>query len=295
MSGLVLELQRDALDANVNVDALLRKALVVSRKLDLPDVQQWIDSELKGYDSEAEIPEYRKLTGEAKVFNPYRGWQPVIIDDPELHEMITSRSIGQSVSELQDLLRKDGTLMMKYSPVPQAAIMRMIGHQLEPALFITRQSLVKVCDAVRNQILDWSLDLEKQNILGSGLTFTKEEKVAAKETNYITNIGSMVNSQLQQHSSGSQMLVSSELAERIDDVATAIEKSFEKLSLDSTVMRELETEIATLRLQLNSPKPKIPVLKECLLSARTILEGCVGNVGAAALLAQIGPILPLLG
>ena len=39
MSGLVLELQRDALNKNVNVSDLLRKAMVVSKKLGINEMK----------------------------------------------------------------------------------------------------------------------------------------------------------------------------------------------------------------------------------------------------------------
>jgi hypothetical protein len=45
-----LELQRDALERSIAVSDLLRKALVVSRKLGIDSIQEWLNSELNGYD-----------------------------------------------------------------------------------------------------------------------------------------------------------------------------------------------------------------------------------------------------
>jgi hypothetical protein len=46
MSSVIVELQREALDRNVHVSDLLRKALVVARNLALTEFQSWIELEL---------------------------------------------------------------------------------------------------------------------------------------------------------------------------------------------------------------------------------------------------------
>ena len=45
MEGIVLELEREALDENVGIEALLRKAYLVARKLKLTDFEKWINNE----------------------------------------------------------------------------------------------------------------------------------------------------------------------------------------------------------------------------------------------------------
>lgn len=44
MEGIVYELEREALDENVSVESLLRKAYLVARKLKLSDFEEWIQS-----------------------------------------------------------------------------------------------------------------------------------------------------------------------------------------------------------------------------------------------------------
>ncbi len=69
MSGLVLELQRDALNPSVSTLDILRKALVVARKLNLKDFEHWIKLELDGYPSE-DVPDYRRTQGQLRAWNP---------------------------------------------------------------------------------------------------------------------------------------------------------------------------------------------------------------------------------
>lgn len=58
MSGLVLELQKDALNKEVSVSELLRKSLVVSKKLKITHIEEWINNELDGYNSTISPPKY---------------------------------------------------------------------------------------------------------------------------------------------------------------------------------------------------------------------------------------------
>jgi len=99
--SIVLQLQRDSLDKSVGAADLLRKSLVVATKLKLKEFQDWIEKELNGYADEDDIPPYRTILGEVVVFNPYRGWQPVIISNPEQAERLTRRKCWQPIAEVE--------------------------------------------------------------------------------------------------------------------------------------------------------------------------------------------------
>jgi len=296
MAGLVLELQRDALDMKVPVADLLRKALVVSRKLDLAEVQSWIEQELGGY-GDTETPDYRKVFGQPKAFNPYRGWQPIMSEDPKYMDALSERYLAQSVAELEDLSQRDsGALTMPYGAKASASIRKAIGIDLEVVLFVSRQDLVKVLDAVRNKVLDWSLDLEKRGIIGADMTFSKEEKITASQIHYntVTNIGTMNNSQLQQNSSGSQVIVGTDIATQVTAIVDAVFSNMADLKLSPVAKDELVAELETLRAQAASPKPKTSILKEGLQSVKAILEGAAGNVVASGLLSSLAPVIAVV-
>ncbi len=76
MGSLVREMQQDALNSAVSVSDLLRKALVVSTKLQVDSEREWIRWELFGYpadDNSLQVESYRVLHGKPEVFNPFRG------------------------------------------------------------------------------------------------------------------------------------------------------------------------------------------------------------------------------
>src|SRR5260221_4745312 len=72
--GLVLEIQRDALDKDVPVTTLLRKVRLAAAKLQLTTVEEWVGHELNGYSGE--LPPYRRARGTPTLLNPFHGWQP---------------------------------------------------------------------------------------------------------------------------------------------------------------------------------------------------------------------------
>lgn len=189
MPGLVLELQRAAMEENTNVSDLLRKAFVVARKLGVSEFQEWINLELNGYGKDHKVPDYRIIKGDLKAWNPYHGYVPVIIQNPDEAERLSRMPIGQSVGELVSLEKpKDkryGDLQVRLPAHIERKLMDGMGVPLKPTLLVSHSELHGILDSVRNIILEWSLKLEEEGISGEGMTFTKEEKQKANKATEI--------------------------------------------------------------------------------------------------------------
>lgn len=68
MSSVIIELQNELLGTNCDILKALRQAHLIASKLDLVEFDEWIQSELNGYECNKDgIPEYRKATGELMV------------------------------------------------------------------------------------------------------------------------------------------------------------------------------------------------------------------------------------
>ena len=186
MKSLVLELQREAMNPDSRLSDILRKALVVATKLKVDEFKIWAEVELKGYSKGQDIPSYRKVTGSVKAWNPYNGWIPVIVEDSQINNLISNRSIDQPISELESLCHQEEEDRVLQVPLPHDWIMKIFSKSEEyrlgmvPTLVVDKSQLVGILDAVRNEILDWSLELEKQGILGDGISFSTEEVNMAK-------------------------------------------------------------------------------------------------------------------
>jgi hypothetical protein len=184
MSSLVLELQADCLDSNVAVSALLRKALVVSTKLQLADFRTWCQSETNGYTDLTNTPDYRKIHGEIKVRNPYHGWQPVLFEDSDTPRLLGDRKLGQPISQLEDLLKSKTSESLFNLPLPPEILYRVFDrHYLElgliPVVVVSPSDIARILDMVRNTILEWTLKLEQDGILGEEMRFTEQEQEKA--------------------------------------------------------------------------------------------------------------------
>lgn len=190
MKSLVLELQREAMNPDSRLSDVLRKAIVVATKLKIQDLRVWVELELKGYSNDEKIPSYRKVNGTLKAWNPYNGWIPVIVRHSEVSEMLSNRKIAQPISELESLVHHKDEGGVLQVPLPHDWIMKIFADSKEfrlgmvPTLIVDRSQLVGILDAVRNEILNWSLALEGQGILGDGMSFSIEEVEKAKSTTY---------------------------------------------------------------------------------------------------------------
>lgn len=296
MSGLVLELQADALNRSVSCSDLLRKALVVSRKLSIGAIEGWLRNELNGYSLDNdEVPIYREIHGQIKVWNPYHGWQPLNFGDPKEAEILSKRKIMQPIGELDSLLddKEGGALQVPFSQNIVNSLMKGMAVPLQPTLHVSRTEIVGILDTARNTVLDWALELEKEGVIGEGMTFSKEEQQAADQVTYqiTNNIGSMQNSQLQQDSSGAlqNLEVETDL-EQVIGFINRLKDNTEQLYLNPDSVDELKTEISTIEIQSGSPKPKMSIISEALRSIRTILEGATGNVTASSFLEHISSL-----
>nr|DAZ20930.1 MAG TPA: AbiTii [Caudoviricetes sp.] len=205
--SIVQELQRQAVD-NKDIDNLLRKAYIVANKLKLKDFEKWIFSELNGYKDINEIPEYRKLTGELKAKNLYRGELiPVVIDNQIIYNKIVTRKLTQSILELEELLKSNGDVYCALSMEENKILSNMSGDYTEFIICINKIYIIQIVNEVKNRILSWSLELESKGILGKDISFSEEEKRIASESLVINNnITTSGNIAIQQNSNNSSQV-----------------------------------------------------------------------------------------
>ncbi len=195
MGSLVLELQKEAMDDKVQVSALLRKAKVVAAKLQRTDIDEWLQKETQGYMENDSTPAYRKLPAEIQALDPAtQVWMPVDFSNAEFGRKISFLNVGIGVSEIEALLDETiGNASISLGREIPRSLLEKIGNNsallqrgIKPTWRISRQQIPPILDAVRNKILDWSLELEAQGIKGDDMMFSKEE--VGKAATVIFNI-----------------------------------------------------------------------------------------------------------
>ncbi|ABO49530.1 hypothetical protein Dred_0995 [Desulforamulus reducens MI-1] len=296
-----MELQREAYQQQTPVSVLLRKAYTLSRKLKVEEFSKWVELELNGYKDAEGLPDYRILHGEIKALNPYHGYIPAYFHI-EIEKLIKKKDILSPLTEVE-LLVKQGEesgrmLMYKFPSHIQMMFMKMTEVEFEVSLHIPVSQFNNILDKVRNIILEWTLKLEEEGVLGEGMTFSEKEKEMAVKSSapIINHIGTMINSQLQQNTEHSTQSLKLEefKVESLLSLISSLEKFQEEVQ-DSVVKQELASEIEVLHSQVKSPNPKRGIIKEALKSVRNIAEGTTGSLVATGILQQVTTILSTLG
>lgn len=204
MNGIVLELQKEAMDKNADIESLLRKSYFIARKLKLPEFEEWIQCEQEEY-GKKETPEYRMIQGQLKALNPVRGWIPVVMESAIAEKAFTKTKLPNSVSELYDLYQnaESSMLVMNLPAERNKYVAKCCGFNTQFRLEFGKNQIYSILSRVKNNILDWALTLEESGIVGRDYSFSEEEKKIAQEkteiTNYITNFwGTTTDVQVQQ-------------------------------------------------------------------------------------------------
>jgi hypothetical protein len=293
MSSLVDELQRDALNPDVRVSDLLRKAKTIAVKLDLPELAAWVEKELNGY-GDSQVPDYRIIRGRLKGLNPYHGWQPVIFDDPDLEDAFSKQAIGQRVAELEHVVDRGenserGELMIPLASVAAQHLMRATGQTMEFQIRVSASDPVGILDAVRNALLDWGLKLEQSGIKGEGMSFSNEERKKAHQTHATYNIGSIQTFTGNMGSGSGNFsvdgnVVNGDTKAAILALVRQIKEQEGGLALKPETKAELDFALAGLHEEVSVSKPDTNKVRGFLASIRNIAEGAAGSLAAQGIL-----------
>jgi hypothetical protein len=202
---LILQIQAAALDSKSSVTDALRKAKVACVKLDLTEFEKWVDGELNGYKDGtpiSELPTYRILYGIPVGYNPYHGWQPVTFHSSEQQKNWGNAPIGMAIGAIEASLQTAngrGSFEFPYSPEVEQDLRDAVSHGKRFSVRLAVAHVSGIIDAVRNILLQWTLEMEKQGVVGNELLFSEIDKkksetlTAQTITNiHIGNVGAFV-------------------------------------------------------------------------------------------------------
>jgi hypothetical protein len=152
MASLIEELQHEALNSNIRIGDLLRKAKAIAIKLDLPALRDWVDFELNGY-SGTDVPDYRIIVGRVKAHNQFRGWIPVIFPNNDLEQTVATQYISDRIATLEDLTKNSGDKVLTTSLNSEAKRLLMDLFEYEDDFTVTiHRSAIEGITTVRLQV-----------------------------------------------------------------------------------------------------------------------------------------------
>lgn len=299
--SLIGEILERSITNQTSLSELLRMVKVAAYKLDLSDLEDWVTKELNGY--EDEVPGYRKIKGQVVAKHIYHGWRNVG-GDGEMLDMLEERSLGYSIAQLEAMMLEAAssgnsgtfTIFFSQSFIPKilgeddAAFVEAIGTRFSVAL------ITGVLDRVRGNILDWAIEMDKQGIVGQGMTFsTKEKADAAQATPSIIfngDIGTFAGNVGTGNISGTITATGGNFGEALE-IAKTIQQSVQQLiqsGADASISEAVEKLIA----ELSSKKPDKNKIQNFLEFSKAALAGASGNLiatGAMTAITQIGSLM----
>ncbi len=181
--GLILELQKKAVDPNYKISDLFYLSYLIAAKLSLAQLNHWIKLEMDGYSLEEKLPRYRNVQADLYSFD---GSHEQYCDVPSGYKYLKEYRVCEPLYKIEKLV------LEKENPHLREAIdSKELTHALNEEmgwtgrkffLKIPENSLVRVLQATRLRVIDWSLHLEKMGIFGEDEVFYEEEKTAAQRS-----------------------------------------------------------------------------------------------------------------
>jgi len=174
--SLLREIQAGAVETNVDISVVLRKCKVLAARLGNEDFELWVERELNGYPSIEEIPDYRIIRhvesygyllgfGGAQVKNSPI---PASSIPEEYRESITTVYFAEPISYYSSLvIQQRGELTLHFDwPGDLVAylsdkIYQGGWHLARAWRVIATSSIVSLVDTVRNRVLSFALEIEK--------------------------------------------------------------------------------------------------------------------------------------
>lgn len=199
--SLLREIQNAAIDGSTDLETLLRKCRVLAARLKNEQFKNWVQSELDGYPSGAELPDYRKF--HCQCFGHFSGpFQSGIKNAPipemcipkEFREALTHKKMWEGVGPIKNLIddNEDSTLRMQWPADAYALFGQEIYERMnlvQAWMLLSKSALVGILSTVRNRILNFVIEIEATNPdageAAPGSTPVPKEKVSQIFNTYI--------------------------------------------------------------------------------------------------------------
>jgi hypothetical protein len=227
---------------------------------------------------------------------------PVYFEDPKQAEAVSERACGQSIPELEGLSKDktEGVLAMPFPKDYETQLVRSLRGLTQPSLHVQRTRVLGIIEHVKTIILNWTLKLEEEGILGEGITFSTQEKAKATSSpvSHVTNFYAPVGQSQVQHDSqgavqiatGGDVTADSVYIGLVKELVPKVKDAVGKLGLDQSQADEIKSEVETIEAQSRSPKPKRSIIRSSFETIQRILENGAGGA-AGQLLYEIGKLL----
>lgn len=280
MGSFVLDLQKDMLDSNKKVSDLLRKSYIIAKKLKIKDFETWIHNELNGYKHGSKLPPYRKLTCEIISLDPF---------NVVLQRELTRQPTNQSIPVLESMLgikESKQDIRVSLNDFDES-----FGRIIKYELVINFVQISNIFETVKNTILEWSLKLEEDGIVGEDMGFSEDEKEKTEKNNYtVNNFYGEISGQIQQNTANSTQNQTIERmnSDKINEIIDILREN--RLETNEIDKKRLDEAIKIVSNEIKQVNPRVNVVKETFNTIKNVLEGIAGSLIASGILYKMAQI-----
>ncbi|WP_054834780.1 hypothetical protein [Methanobrevibacter arboriphilus] len=271
MVSLIEEVQNNCVSDNISIVDMLRKSLILARRLKIEEFEKWIKLELDGYNDISELPKYRTIEGLLKAETAY-GVKILQMPRSDLQDILQKRPYLNPISKIEELYNnhKSNTLELIYPLETIEMIQKGLNCESRPFLSVEPSELKNILDTVKNTVLEWTLRLQDDGIMGENFSFTENEKNIANQNRNIYNliIIQQINIKLNKD----------EIFEKLFEIKKIIKDS----SLLNEKKEEYTKDIQSVELELqNNPIPDVDKIKNVF--SNILIGGATGSLLAEGL------------
>lgn len=175
MPSTVEQLREEIIDNRISLSTALRRAKVLAVKLNILELEKWIDAELDGYNDQDELPDYRSITtrsvgnfsGSFGRFLQAHPIPPAILPAGLIREFAEKTNLTSGIRSLESLLEGDNNSSLRISwpanfiPVVSRSIERNFVC-IDAWKCVGKNQIEQIIDSVRNRLLGFVLELERK-------------------------------------------------------------------------------------------------------------------------------------
>lgn len=175
--SLLSDIINELVDSEKSITLPLLKTKVLASRLRNPVLQSWVDSELNGYETKTELPEYRECQG--RLTATYVNGNYKFNDQPiptfgiskERIKQLCSMDFYQSVATLESYLEEDESgVLEQIFPAEIAAYLQSnirekgnpYFHIITARTSVPTTMVTQVLSVIRSKLLDFMLKMEDQ-------------------------------------------------------------------------------------------------------------------------------------
>lgn len=179
INNLIYKIQNEY-ENEEDVFNLLIASIKLAKLLNFKDIEHWLYLELKGYEDNHELPDYRKISPEIKVFNPYMGWEPLYIYDQNLADSFKFFSIDLPLPKILNLLKYNNkSVEFIFCKDIENTLYDFINYDFSDfkvSCIIDSSDFENILNLTKNNILDFTREIQNQGL--KTITQSKSEFVS---------------------------------------------------------------------------------------------------------------------